>query len=141
MLCYDKSLQPCTTLKIPWTGACQAPPSRAFSRQEYWSGLPCPPPGCLPNPGIKPRSLTSPVLASGFFTTSITQEAPKNASYIYVLRHRKKHDKLLLFQILTECKNIGFQEENNLSAGLQYLKLYTHVAKIQVSQPNLWGNT
>ena len=39
-----------------WTVACQAPLSMAFSRQEYWSGLPCPPPGDLPNPGIKPRS-------------------------------------------------------------------------------------
>ena len=36
--------------------ACQAPLSMDFSRQEYWSGLPCPPPGGLPNPGIKPRS-------------------------------------------------------------------------------------
>ena len=34
----------------------QAPPSMGFSRQEYWSGLPCPSPGDLPNPGIKPRS-------------------------------------------------------------------------------------
>ena len=41
-----------------------------FSRQEYWSGLPCPPPGDLPNPGIKPTSLTSPALAGGFFTTA-----------------------------------------------------------------------
>ena len=41
----------------PWTIACQAP-LWGFSRQEYWSGLPCPPPGDLPNPGIKPRSPT-----------------------------------------------------------------------------------
>ena len=40
----------------PWTVACQAPLSMGFSRQEYWNGLPCPPPGDLPNPGIKPRS-------------------------------------------------------------------------------------
>ena len=40
----------------PWTVACQAPLSMGFSRQEYWSRLPCPPPGDLPNPGIKPRS-------------------------------------------------------------------------------------
>jgi len=46
-----------------------------FSRQEYWSGLPCPPPGDLPNPGIEPRYLMSPALAGGFFTTSITWEA------------------------------------------------------------------
>ena len=54
----------------------QAPLSMGFSRQEYWSGLPCPPPGDLPNPGIKPVSLTSPALAGRFFTTSATWEAP-----------------------------------------------------------------
>ena len=40
----------------PWTAAHQAPLSMGFSGQECWSGLPCPPPGDLPNPGIKPRS-------------------------------------------------------------------------------------
>ena len=40
----------------PWTVAHQAPLSTEFSRPEYWSGLPCPPPGDLPNPGIKSRS-------------------------------------------------------------------------------------
>ena len=40
----------------PWTVPCQAPLSMGFSRQEYWSGLPVPSPGDLPNPGIKPRS-------------------------------------------------------------------------------------
>ena len=46
-----------------------------FSGQEYWSGLPCPPPGDLPHPGIKPMSLMSPALAVRFFTTSATWEA------------------------------------------------------------------
>ena len=46
-----------------------------FSRQEYWSGLPCPPPGDLPDPGTEPVSLLSPALAGGFFTTSATWEA------------------------------------------------------------------
>ena len=41
---------------IPWTVACQAPLSMGFSRQEYWSGLPFPSPGDLPDPGIEPRS-------------------------------------------------------------------------------------
>ena len=53
-----------------WTIACQAPLSMGFSRQEYWSGLPCPPPGDLLDPGIKPTSLTSSVLAGGLFTTA-----------------------------------------------------------------------
>ena len=56
----------------PWTDARQAPLSMGFSRQEYWSGLPFPPPGDLPDPGIEPASLASPALAGGFFTTSTT---------------------------------------------------------------------
>ena len=55
-----------------WTVALQAPLSMGFPRQEYRSGLPFPPPGDLPNPGIEPTSLTSPALAGGFFTTSAT---------------------------------------------------------------------
>ena len=54
----------------PWAVACQALLSMGFSRQEYWSGLPRPPPGYLPNSGIEPTSLISPVLAGGFFTTA-----------------------------------------------------------------------
>ena len=50
--------QSCPTLCDPWTVAHQAPPSMGFSRQEYWSGLPFPSPGDLPDPGIKPRSPT-----------------------------------------------------------------------------------
>ena len=53
-----------------WTVARQAPMSTGFSRQAYWSGLPCPPPGEYPYPGIKPLSLTSPALAGGLFTSS-----------------------------------------------------------------------
>ena len=53
-----------------WTVALQVPLPMGFSRQEYWSGLPCPSPGDLPNPGIEPTSLTSPKLANGFFTTA-----------------------------------------------------------------------
>ena len=60
-----------------WTIACQAALSMGFSRQEYWSGLPCPSPGDLPNPGIEPVPLMSPALAGGFFTTSDTWEAPQ----------------------------------------------------------------
>ena len=44
---------------IPWTVACKAPLSMVFSRQEHWSALPCPSPGDLPDPGIKPRSPAS----------------------------------------------------------------------------------
>ena len=54
-----------------WTVAHQASLSMGFSRQEHWSGLPCPPPGGLPNPGIEPTSLMSPPLAGVFLTTSV----------------------------------------------------------------------
>ena len=52
-----------------WTVALQAPLSMEFSRQEYFSGLPFPPTGDLPDPGIGPGSLASPALAGGSFTT------------------------------------------------------------------------
>ena len=57
---------------------CSLPGSSSvgFSRQEYWSGLQCPPPGDLPDPEIEPASLLSATLAVRFFTTSTTYEAP-----------------------------------------------------------------
>jgi len=58
----------CSTLATPWTVACQVPLSMRFSRQEYWSGLPFPSPGDLPNPGIKPRS---PALQADYFPTEL----------------------------------------------------------------------
>ena len=58
--------QSCPFFTSPWTVASQVPLSMGLSQQEYWSELPFPPPGELPDPGIKPES---PVLAGGFFTT------------------------------------------------------------------------
>ena len=72
-MCLVTSVRLCETL---WTVALQAPLSMGFSRQEYWSGLPFPSRGDLPDPGIEPRSLVSPALAGGFFTTSAIWEAP-----------------------------------------------------------------
>ena len=65
------------------TIARQAPLSMGFSRQAYWSGLPCPPPGDLPDPGARPASLVSPALTGGFFTTSTTWEA-RTLVYLFV---------------------------------------------------------
>ena len=59
-----------------WTVASQALLSMGFSGQEYWSGLPCPPPEDLPDPGIKSVSLMSPASAAGLFTTSATWKSP-----------------------------------------------------------------
>ena len=58
-----------------WAVACQDSRAMGSFRQEYWSGLPCPHPGDIPDPGIKPAFLMSPALADGFFTASATWEA------------------------------------------------------------------
>ena len=62
------------SLQPPWTVACQASLTMGFSKQEYWSRLPCPPPGDFLDSGIEPASLTSPALAGGFFTTNASWE-------------------------------------------------------------------
>ena len=69
-------LSPVQLLTTPWTAAHQAPLSMGFSRQEYWSGLPFPPPGDLPDPGIEPASLMSSAFTGKFFNTSAIWEAP-----------------------------------------------------------------
>ena len=65
---------------IPWPVGRQASLSMGFFRQEHWSGLPFPPPGDLPDPGIELASPTSSALASGFFTTE-----PPGKAHIYIL--------------------------------------------------------
>ena len=76
-----------------WTVAHRAPLSMGFSRKEYWNRLPCPPPEALPHPGIEPVSFLSAALASGFFTTSATWEAPNQTdldsdpTQLYPLNH------------------------------------------------------
>ena len=72
---YAKSLQSCPALCDPMDVAHEAPLSMEFSREEYWSGLPFPSPGDLPDPGIKLVSPLSPAWADRFFTTSTTLEA------------------------------------------------------------------
>ena len=68
-----------------WTVASQTPLSMGFSRQEYWSESPCPPPGDLPSSRMEPASLVSPALAGGFFTTSVSWEANGNNSSSHLL--------------------------------------------------------
>ena len=62
MCIHAQSLQLCPTVCDPMDCIRQASPSVGFCRQEYWSGLPCPAPGDLPNPGIKPTSAVAPAL-------------------------------------------------------------------------------
>ena len=79
-----------------WTVAHQAPLSMGFSRQEYWSGLPCPPPGDLPDPGTEPISLMALPLAGRFFTTSTYG---KQYMYMYIYVYIYKGNKLLFHKL------------------------------------------
>ena len=78
----------------PWTVAYQAPPSLGFSRQEYWSGLPFPSPGDLPNPGIEPGS---PILQAD----SLPSEPPGKMlkKYLVNIEHDQVRGKMLQFLI------------------------------------------
>ena len=76
-----KSLQSGRFFATLWTVAHQAPLSMGLSNQEYWRGLPCPPPGDLPDSGIEPASLMSLTLAGGFFTISTTWEVDECITY------------------------------------------------------------
>ena len=73
---HAKSFSRVQLSATPWTVAHQAPLPMGFSRQEYWSGLPCPFPGDLHYPGIEPASSISPALAGRSSTTSTPWEAP-----------------------------------------------------------------
>ena len=82
-VCVCSAIQSSPVPVTPCTVACQAPLSMKFSRQEYWSVLPFPPPGDRPNSGIEPTYLA---LAGRFFTIVPTWEAPReNASSYWVL--------------------------------------------------------
>ena len=71
-VCVQSHLSCVQFFEIPGTVAHYASLSMQFFSQEYWSGLPCPPPGDLPDPWIEPVAFMSPALASRFFTTNTT---------------------------------------------------------------------
>ena len=77
----------------PQAVACQAPLSMGFSRQEYWSRLPIPTPGDLPNPGIKPVSLASPALVDWFFTTAAPEKPEAKSELVQFLARRLSRGK------------------------------------------------
>ena len=91
---------------VPWTVICQTPLPVEFSRQEYWSGLPCPPPGDLSNPGIEPTSLGSPVLTGRYFTTNWPPEKPKmrpTNAIIATVNHKNQRKDVQKSQVLSTC--------------------------------------
>ena len=111
----------------PWMVAHDSPLSMGFFRQEYWSGLPCPPPEDLPNPGIEPASLTSPALAGMFFTTNTTWKAPLLVCY------KTPHHPTTLFPILLHWSSF-FKAFSLLSANV-IMGPFTHlfIQRIQTS--------
>ena len=78
-ICMLNNLSCVWLLATLWTVAHQAPLCMGFSRREYWSGLPCPPPGDLSNLGIKPTSVISPALALGLLPGA----PPGKPKYLY----------------------------------------------------------
>ena len=77
-----KSLSRVQLFATPWTVAYQASPSMGFSRQEYWSGLPFPSPGDLPNPGIEPRS-------PAMYADALPSEPPEKSFFIEKTNDKK----------------------------------------------------
>ena len=136
----------------PWTAACQAPLFTRFSRQEYWTGLPWPAPGDLPNPGIKLTSLTSPTLAGGYFTTSTTCEAHiivyiyLHAQTRFVVVQRLSHVRLFATPWTAErqaflsftiwvCSNMIYILRNSLKYTLLYI---ITLIRNKAAQENFW---
>ena len=88
----------CLTLATSWTITHQAPLSMGYPRQEYWSGLPFPPPGDLPSPGMKLMDCASFTLAGRFFTT-----VPPGKSYLLF-----KAFKLYIYAVVQSLSHISF---------------------------------
>ena len=114
-----------------WTVACQAPLSMEFSSQEYWSGLPCPPAGYLPDPGIKPTSLMSPALASRLFTTSTTWEVPFSAILQRKIKRIKKNTVKLWISTFTLAKFWPFELH------LKKKKFFQNILPVLIYLPRL----
>ena len=116
MLSHSSHLRLFATLR---TVAHQAPLSMGFSRQEYWSGLPCPPPGD-PDPGIDPASLMSPALAGGFFTTTTTWEAQFLCGWTASSELPSQILRLFLFLILLCIRYFFYRFAIDISYFLQF---------------------
>ena len=90
----------------PWAVARQAPIFMGLSRQEYWHGLPSPPPGGLPRSGIKPASLTSPALAGRFFISSAIWEALTSLVYTTFSLLIPQSFSILFFRQMIDQQNV-----------------------------------
>ena len=114
----------------PWTAAHQASLFMGFSRQEHWSELPCPPPGDLPNPGIKPVSFSSPALTGRFYTTSTTWEVLYEAYFLSAISMNRNRTSCELKNSFTNSYykhlfSIKFYSVLSTFSGFYYLHLRT----------------
>ena len=98
-----------------WTLVRQAPLSTGFSRQEYWTGLPCSPPGDLPDPGIEPLSFLSAVLLGRFFIPSTTWEALQGTTDLLSLQEH------LLITNFSSCQWFLPYQSNNVKGNASFL--------------------
>ena len=109
---YVSCIRLCVTL---WTVAHQIPLSMGFSKQKYWSELPCPPPGDLLDPGIKPASLRSSALAGRFLTTRATWESPAShwevANFFFPKIAMRQITLNLVMALLCSCSETKQWEE------------------------------
>ena len=108
-------MSPCSVTSVvsesttPWTVACQAPQSVRFSRQEYWSGLPFPSPGDLPDPGIEPKSPMGPVLQADSLPLS-DEGSPSSSNSLRSIQVVNICD--LLTRYYLECSTIDNYTDN-----------------------------
>ena len=116
MLSHFSHVQLFMTLR---TVALQSPVSMGFSRQKYWSRLPCHPLGDLPNPGIEPTSLLSPALAGRLFTTGPTWDTSIN-----IFKEKKKEKKEAPFSPAMLSKKLFSQHHENYSSILKLFDKY-----------------
>ena len=134
MLSHFSHVWLCATL---WTVACQAPLSIGVSRQEYWSGLPFPPPEDLPNSEIEPASLIFPELAGGFSTTSITWKSVVLEFQAYqnflesLLKHKLLGPTSRIFDAVNSCGVWEFASLTNCQ-GIVMLVKWKSLIRVQL---------
>ena len=112
-VCY--SLSPVRLFATPWTAACQASLSMGFSRQEYWRGLPCPPPGNLPHPGMEPRSPASPALQVDPLLLSHQGSLFKRTSFLKWKRSFNRESREVVLLVKSVPGNQPTSKSNTLS--------------------------
>ena len=132
----------------PWTAAHQVPLSMRFSRQEYWSRLPCPSPGHLPNPRVEPDS---PAFAGGFFTTEPPRKplgrlkesqileksvSSRDSDIFLVIKVSRKHEAKSLSDLDDKSGNRGWVQSRGIPRGVHLaFVLELHSIQYHLLQP------